>query len=98
MTGGVLAQIRVRKEVEQMLHQSLHDQGSFSPPQMLGCEIAHRIEHAEPTNVAPSHKALVNERSQEVDTRIRHPLRGIERPTSAEHRQSSDQPPSVRAQ
>src|SRR5260370_13031718 len=65
---------------------------------MLGCEIAHRIEHAEATNVASSHKALVDERSQKVDTRIRHPLRAIERPTSTEHRQRGKQPSFVRAQ
>src|SRR5690348_15246781 len=98
MTSGVLAQLRVRKEVQQVLHQPVLDAGPFSRPQTLGCEIAHRIEHAETANVASSHKALVDERSQEGDTRIRDPLRGVERPTSSEHRQCGEQPSFVWAQ
>src|SRR5260370_37276422 len=65
---------------------------------MLGCEIAHRSEHAEATNIASSHQTLVDERSQGLDIRIRHPLRGIERPASAEHRYCGEQPSFVRTQ
>src|SRR6266567_1242555 len=76
----------------------MHQSRPLRTAQMVSGEIAHRVEHSEATNFATSHEALVEERFQEADIRIRHPFRGIERPTSAEHRQRAEQLLLVRAQ
>src|SRR5579884_2583948 len=86
-------EVRGVEQLEQVVEQPSELRVVLVLRELLGPELADRLEHPEAARLPAAHEALVDERLHELEAGARDPLRRLERPAAPEDRERREQPP-----
>ena len=87
LTDGMHAQVRGVEQLEQVGEQTPQQRIVLLVRELLGRELANRLEHPEAVGLPAADEALVHQRLQELDVGVCDPLGRFERPAPAEDRE-----------